>query len=207
MTRYQFPYRGMARTSFSKRFGKHTPLSQRAFTPPASALGWTVDDQAWAVEHWFFVERVEPANRVELVALPHRQRTDLDICNELEQRAFHGDRTALKALCFIQQQDEFGWSGVWEKPCLEKRTHALLWYKELVEARRLEHYEQLARRAELRSKTAERAVKAAARRIEHRSAAKAKYAEKKAALAAHNARAAEYAASFGKNFSGTMPPQ
>lgn len=134
-TRRRLAYKGRTRGRTNQRTGELEHRSQRQFSAPPLALTWTMVDQMMAVDHGYFFERVMPRNAVRVIPL-RRGHTDSDVCNELERAAFHGDRHALKALLFIEQQDRQGWSGSWGHPVIETYNPALRWYKMRKQAHR-----------------------------------------------------------------------
>ena len=139
--RRRFKYVGAPRLARDTVTGMLSHRAQRAFACPdrfrLTAHIWFVFDQAEALKRGYFLERVTPRNDVRIVPTDACQHTDLDICNALEQAAFHGDEHAMKALAFIEQQDRFGWSGMWAIRDIEHKSSALRWWKDWEAARRL----------------------------------------------------------------------
>ena len=149
MTRPRLAYEGRTRGRVNRKTGELEHRSQRQFSRPALALEWTMVDQFTAVDRGYFLERVEPLNVVRVVPI-RLDRTDMDICNELERLTFAGDDHARKAVLFIEQQDKHGWSGAWAKPVIETLKPSLRWYKmrkQVQQVRRMavrEHYKAIA---------------------------------------------------------------
>lgn len=147
-SRPRIKYAGKPRARINRKTGDLEACGQRQFSRPSNAIVWTMGDQHAAIDAGFFLQRSAPRNAV-WVRPVSVERTDSAICNELERLAFSGDRHALKALIFIEQQDRYGWSGAWDKPVIEIMGQ-LRWYKDREQSTRKsyvatrEHFKALA---------------------------------------------------------------
>jgi len=132
-----------------RRIDRSAPVGGRYFAAPGDAIIWDRAKQTEAVDRGFFIERDRTDNHARV--LPRGRETDADIMRELVAQARTGDGFATLTIQFIAQQDQYGYSGTWEKS-IERWSPHLLWYK------RLKAEEQANERA-LRNKMANNANK------------------------------------------------
>lgn len=143
MSRKRIPYIGQDRYEQVIAGGKiervHKP--QRAFSPTGQANRWTVELQDECVKRGFFFERTLPHNDVRIIPIRdednvryHVNYTDwlhydeAGIMDALLDGAAHNVSFDIVAVAFITQQDEYGYSGVWDKS-VETYNPSLRWYK------------------------------------------------------------------------------
>lgn len=100
---------------------------------------WTVGDQAAAVQSGFFLHRSGYANRVNIIGT---NDFDLTVFNtddgsqnirSLERLRFEHEGTTTRvyerALRFIKQQDQFGYSGAWETDEIAFYSSQMQWFR------------------------------------------------------------------------------
>lgn len=131
-----WPYIGASRTDErgNPRNARHFSLAVNQ--SPGRSFVWTVDDQAWAVREGFFLHRSGLAERVNIIWINRFEHDSDDgyaSIAELERRNFHAQSNSpnyyRRALRFIKQQDQFGYSGAWERTVMFY-SHRLQWYKD-----------------------------------------------------------------------------
>ena len=144
--RKRFPYIGKPRVEWlHDREGNQyaEKLGGRAFAAPMQIplIRWTKKWQGWAIDNGFFLERSTLFDPGKGGALAHSDdehvrvlplgnyATDQDVMNMLERAIFHRDPFAELALEFIEQQDKYGYSGMWDSITIQTFDHNLLWYK------------------------------------------------------------------------------
>jgi hypothetical protein len=164
-TRFVLDYEGARRTTVEK--GKLVHRDQRAFAAPPGAIRWMKIDQARCIDHGYFLERVLPSNRIRVLPLQNgRWTSDAEVMATLEHEAFNRDSHAMRAIAFIEQQDRFGYSGVWEGATgarqrnggVEFWTATLIWYRHM---KRDERAADLKKRQQCARASAQRWGKAA----------------------------------------------
>lgn len=102
----------------------------RAYSAPRLALNWSVHDQFIAVSRGFFVERSSTDNHARIIPTKKALDTDMAVMAMLTALTFNRDAFAQKTIDFIEQQDTYGWTGVWD-PRIETYNHQLRWYKQM----------------------------------------------------------------------------
>lgn len=111
-------------------------VDPRAFsirTQTTSGIIWTVDMQAWAVTHGFFVGREPIRERPVIIGINRYDSTFSYVeperaMQEIERRTFRRYPRYGILLDFIKQQDQYGYTGAWDKN-VQIYTPDLLWYK------------------------------------------------------------------------------
>lgn len=91
-------------------------------------LNWSVHDQAEAVDRGFFLERCTTDNHVRVIPTKKTFDTDKEVVDTLMMQAFLGDSFAGKAMAFIEQQDTYAYSSVWDDR-ISTYNQQLRWYK------------------------------------------------------------------------------
>lgn len=115
------------------------PRSSRSFairpmSTPGEAFVWDVDCQGRAVEHGFFLHRTSHANAVNVIAIgppgePFDTEDGLGAIAWLERMNFEQPFGIYwRALRFINQQDQWGYSGAWDER-IQFWTNTLKWYR------------------------------------------------------------------------------
>lgn len=143
MDRPTYPYYGAPRFRLdgTLRHERHFSIKQKSVW----GVKWAMDDQAWAVGEGFFFHRSNSANKVNIIGVdPFGSvfpRGGSHAClAELERRMFEVtkyDQTLYRrAWKFIEQQDNFGYSGAWD-PEVQFFSSTLMWYKHWTAKRRL----------------------------------------------------------------------
>lgn len=137
--RARLPYEGKPRHEKNRR-GGWVLRDARTFSAPPGSLHWTRRDQMTAVDLGFFFERVVGDEHVRVLPLQNGQwGSDLEVMCWLEAQAFRHDGFAMRALAFIEQQDKFGYTGVWEGAVRRRTRNAgiefwsptMKWYKDM----------------------------------------------------------------------------
>lgn len=101
----------------------------RAYAAPPLALNWSFHDQFTAVSRGYFLERVSTDNHARVIPIKKSFDTDTAVMAHVSALAFNRDSFAQKTIDFIEQQDTYGWTGVWE-PRIETYNPQLRWYKQ-----------------------------------------------------------------------------
>lgn len=102
------------------------PRHARSFAAPVTAIIWSRILQTAAIDRDFFLERDRDDNHTRVI--PLTRCTDADIMQQLVAQARAGDGFAILALQFVAQQDQYGYTGAWERT-MDKWTPTLQWYK------------------------------------------------------------------------------
>ena len=143
--RPQWVYLGSARGYYNRAARKSYTKPGRAFALPKTAIKWTYERQAWAIDNGFLVaQEPEPVGslwhrRVDLMILdPSKQADGPSLLAWIKARALgidEPDRSHAQTLMlFVKQQDEYGYSAAWERNCGNVTTKSKLliprWYRE-----------------------------------------------------------------------------
>ena len=120
-----------------KRLGM--PRHERNFSLKTNStwgFQWTVGDQAIAVQAGFFLHRSGYANRVNIIGVnPFDDAWPTEdgfaCLAQIERLAFEQPNTLVyqRALNFIKQQDQFGYSGAWETDEIAFFSSQMQWYR------------------------------------------------------------------------------
>ena len=95
---------------------------------------WTMDDQAWAVEEGFFVARELVRERPVIIGVNRYDQSKFSFFHprrtmmEIERRVFRREFNYEKLYAFIEQQDCWGCTGVWDNR-IAVYSPELKWYK------------------------------------------------------------------------------
>lgn len=134
INRPRWPYIGRYRFRANGEMHGPTALSIQAMSAPGMAFVWSMDYQAAAVRAGFFLHRSGDAERVNVIGVnPNDKRfptADGFACiRTLERLDFEQPLTIYwRALKFIRQQDQYGYTGAWERAVMFY-SPKLAWYK------------------------------------------------------------------------------
>ncbi len=151
--RQRAKYVGKFRLTEAQNLRHERAFSAGKLSDYRDVIIWTIEDQWLAVSHGFFLHRSGQDNMVNVISVDHDERLapfptyDGDAALAwLERGLFYKERHVLndgrviyqdlsraaicaKALEFIEQQDKFGYSNVWEDPVIQFFSNRLTWYK------------------------------------------------------------------------------
>jgi hypothetical protein len=133
-----WPYVGASRTDPYGRLRPPRDFSLAQYASPGRAFIWTIEDQAWAVGEGFFLHRSGSIERVNVVWIDYFKHGHLNNdgyagLTELVRRNFYNQSKSPnyynRAIKFIKQQDEWGYTGAWDKR-VQFFSNRLQWYQE-----------------------------------------------------------------------------